>query len=353
MLIDAVIYCGEKDFYRARLDYLADVVDIRLIPHLEYHEVIEAFMVTANEATAKFASEHNIDNIYRTHSEPNYSKVDRASEFFDILHIDFNGDLSAEETRNIIESIQGTNIEEVVNKFLIKMQSKAVYSEELFPNDNFNDYKSMFKDEDGKISHFALQSPHYSHTTSPIRRLPDYITQYNILAYIHQTKPISLGKIMAIVEQANTREREVDHAENEFEDISSVIYCEKHIGEKMHGMITKFRYTKDDDDCYEPIMVIVKNEDHGINVEIPLSHIIGESAYKCTLSDQGCAVYNKRGKIVLTLCKPLDFVIADADRRTMTVTGTAKKEALYNASLKAKVQQIQSKNEPSEEIEKQ
>ena len=27
MLIDAVIYCGEKDFYRARLDYLADVVD--------------------------------------------------------------------------------------------------------------------------------------------------------------------------------------------------------------------------------------------------------------------------------------------------------------------------------------
>ena len=38
MLIDAVIYCGEKDFYRARLDYLADVVDkFIVIESKSYH----------------------------------------------------------------------------------------------------------------------------------------------------------------------------------------------------------------------------------------------------------------------------------------------------------------------------
>lgn len=313
---------------------LADVVDIRIIPHLKYHEVIEAFMITANEATAKFASEHNLNNIYRTHSAPKYSKLERAAEFFDILHLDFNGDLSAEETRNIIDSIKGSSVEEVVNKFLIKMQSKAVYSDELYPNQE-DSYE--YEDEESKISHFALQSPHYSHTTSPIRRLPDYITQYNILAYIHQTKPLFFGTIMSAVEQANIREREVDHAENEFEDISSVIYCEKHIGEKMRGMITKLRYTDVDEDYYEPIVVIAKNEEHGINVEIPLSQIIGNSAYSCSLSDQGCAVYNKKGKIVLTLCKSIDFVITGADRRTMTVTGSANKE-LISEIAKQKLQ---------------
>ena len=42
---------------------LKDVVDIKQIPHLYYHEVIEAFMITANEATAKFAKDNKLNNI--------------------------------------------------------------------------------------------------------------------------------------------------------------------------------------------------------------------------------------------------------------------------------------------------
>lgn len=311
---------------------LADVVDIKIIPHLMYHEVIEAFMVTANEATAKFAKDNNLNNIYRVHEEPNPRKMDKANEFFDILGIDFEGDLSAQGTRNLIDLISNSSQEEVVNNFLIKMQSRAVYSDHLYSEKQSN-VETNWAEE--KISHFALQSPHYSHTTSPIRRVPDYLTQYNILAKMHGTKPISLNTIQNVVDIANRRQLEVEQAEKDFEDISSVIYCEKHIGEKMSGRITKIRYTSAEEGYEDEIVVIVKNEETGVSAEIPLSQILGRPAIDCALSEQGCAVYDGRGKIVVTLCKPLDFIIEKADRKTMIVVGRTNKELVRQAELKS------------------
>ena len=312
---------------------LDDVVDIKIIPHLFYHEVIEAFMITANEATAKFAKDNKLDNIYRVHDEPNPRKLERANEFFDILGIDFDGDLSAQGTRNLIDLIRNSSQEEVVNNFLIKMQSRAIYSDHLY-SEKHDEVAEEWSGE--QISHFALQSPHYSHTTSPIRRIPDYLTQYNILAKMHGTKPISLGKIQDVVEIANRRQLEVDQAEKDFEDISSVIYCEKHIGEKMTGRITKIRYTSPDEGYEDEIVVIVKNEENGVSAEIPLSQILGRPTLDCSLSEQCCAVYDGRGNIVVTLCKPLEFIIEKADRKTMIVVGRTNKELVKNAELKAK-----------------
>lgn len=313
-------------------DDLQDVVDIKITPHLYYHEVIEAFMVTANEATAKYAKDKGLDNVYRVHDEPNPKKIERANEFFDVLGIEFDGDLSAQGTRTLIDLIRDTANEEVINKFLIKMQSRAVYSEHLYSEKK----KPTENDWVGeRISHYALQSPHYSHTTSPIRRVPDYMTQYNILADIHETKPVSLEKIQHVVDVANKRQLDVDQAEKDFEDISSVIYCEKHIGETMSGRITKIRYTSAEEGYEDEILVIVKNEERGIVAEIPLSQILGRPTIDCALSEQGCAVYDGRGNIVLTLCKPIDFIIEKADRKTMTVVGKTNKELVLLAESKS------------------
>ena len=71
------------------------------------------------------------------------------------------------------------------------MQSRAVYSDKLYSKMSEESLEWL----ENPISHYALQSSHYSHTTSPIRRVPDYIVHYNILADIHGTKPISKGII--------------------------------------------------------------------------------------------------------------------------------------------------------------
>ena len=295
-----------------------NVVDIKQIPHLYYHEVIEAFMITANEATAKFAQDHNLDNVYRVHAEPNAQKLNRANEFFNILGIDFDGDLSAEGTRGLLEMIAGTVNEEVINHFLIKMQSRAVYSDHPYDEDDDEEY---MEGEGERISHYALQSPHYSHTTSPIRRVPDYITQFNILAQMHGKEPISPGKLKKIVDIANSRQIEVDQAERDFEDVNSAMYCEQHIGEKMHGRVTKIRLATPEEGYEDDIIVIVKDQAKGIHAEVPLSQITGRPSNEYYLSKEGCAVYDAKGNIVITLCKPIDFIIASADRKSMKVVG--------------------------------
>ena len=311
-------------------DDLQNVVDIMPVPELEYHEVIEDFMITANEATAKYTRDKKLPNIYRVHQPPKSTKVKRASEFFDILGIKFNNDLSAEGTRELISMIRNTENEEIINKFLIKMQSRAMYDTKLYNTD-----ENSLEEDKKLISHFALQSSHYSHTTSPIRRLPDFITQFNILANIHGRKPISEKKIQVIVDIANARQLEVEKAEKEFDDVSSVIYCEQHIGEILHGSVSKIRYAAAEEGYDDEIIVIVKNDEKGINAEIPLSQIIGKDSKGCEISRQGCAVYDKNGKVVLKLCKPMDFVIEKADRKSMTIVGKTNKQ-LVNSSRSKK-----------------
>ena len=152
---------------------------------------------------------------------------------------------------------------------------------------------------------------------------------------MHGTKPISAHSIQNIVEIANERQLDVDQAEKDFEDINSVMYCEKHIGEKMSGRVTKIRYTSFEEGYEDNIVVIVKNEDKGINVEIPLSQILGRPGLDCEISAQKCAVYDKRGNVVLALCKPVDFIIDQADRKAMRVVGKTNKELVSSAEIRA------------------
>ena len=201
------------------------------------------------------------------------------------------------------------------------MQSRAIYSDKLYPKNKEDEKEEEAQWLGERISHYALQSPHYSHTTSPIRRVPDYITQFNILAHMHKTEPLNAGLIQSIAEYANDRQLDIAQAEKDFEDISSVFYCEKHIGDIMKGVVSKIRYTSPEEGYDDDIVVIVKNDSKGISAEIPLSQILGRRADNYIISEQCCAVYDKAGNIVLNICKPLDFIIEKADRKTMTIVG--------------------------------
>jgi len=317
-------------------DY-SDIVDIVSIPHLYYHEVIEAFMVTANETTAKFAKDNKLHNIYRVHSEPNEKKAICAYEFFNICGIDYAGDVSIEALRDVLAQAENSPNKDVISQFLIRMQSRAEYSSKLYPDDKNSSPAEQ------RISHFALQSPHYSHTTSPIRRVPDYVTQYNILAHLHGTKPISEAKIIDIIENVNQRQICVDNAEKDFESVNAAIYSEHHIGEILKGRISSFRPSRPEDQVNDEIIVVVENEEKGIKADVPLSQILGKRSYYCDLSEQECAVIDDSGEVMLTICKPLDFIIEKADRKTMKVVGRTNQTLIRQAELREE-QRMKSEN---------
>ncbi|MBQ4541342.1 MAG: hypothetical protein IJA23_00670, partial [Clostridia bacterium] len=163
------------------------------------------------------------------------------------------------------------------------------------------------------------------------RRSTDYVPHYNILAHIHGTKPMSKEQIARIIEIANQRQIDIDHAEKDIADVVSVNWCEKHIGETFSGKIFKFRYSNSLDGLDNEILVIVKNPEKGFFVEIPLSQILGNKSLDCSISEQGCAVYDSRGNVVLSILKPLDFVIESVDKVGLNIVGRTNRAMISSA----------------------
>ncbi len=310
---------------------MSSIEDIETRIDLPSEKVIEHFMITANEAVAKYAIDNNLDIIYRIHEQPNPRKTNKAEEFFSMLGIDMVDELSAENTNFILDIFKGTASEELVSNFLIRLQSRAKYSDKLYGDRKVDEDSPYFT----PISHYALQSPHYSHFTAGIRRSTDYGTHYNILAHIHGTKPLSKNRLAEIIEIANERQIEIDHAEKDITDIVSVNWCEKHIGETFPGKIFKFRYTTSLDGDSSEILVIVKNHEKGFFVEIPLSQIIGRKALECNISEQGCAIYDTKGNVVLSILKPLDFVIESVDKVGLNIIGKTNRTMVNSAEARA------------------
>ena len=322
-----------KDEYRVIFNEdMSDIEDIVPEDNCAYHKVIENFMVSANESTAKYALDNNIPNIFRVHNSPIESKTDRAIEFFGFLNIAFDGDLSVKGLRKVLALVKGTNKEKTVNRFLIRLQSKAKYSTSIDPEANKDVLIGKLKYQGGLgeegISHFGLQSTGYSHSTSPIRRVPDYLTHYNILAHIHGEKPYGINKLSNIVEWANDMETQNKQAEREFQRVNSAIYCEHHIGDVMHGTISSFKRGKDSlaKDSIDGITVEIENEEKGIVVQVPLREVLASkdiSIHNCALSRYGSAIVDAfKGTPILRICEDIDFKILSANRVSGQVEAT-------------------------------
>ena len=322
-----------KDEYRVIFNEdMSDIEDIVPEDNCAYHKVIENFMVSANESTAKYALDNNIPNIFRVHNSPIESKTDRAIEFFGFLNIAFDGDLSVKGLRKVLALVKGTNKEKTVNRFLIRLQSKAKYSTSIDPEANKDVLIGKLKYQGGLgeegISHFGLQSTGYSHSTSPIRRVPDYLTHYNILAHIHGEKPYGINKLSNIVEWANDMETQNKQAEREFQRVNSAIYCEHHIGDVMHGTISSFKRGKDSlaKDSIDGITVEIENEEKGIVVQVPLREVLASkdiSIHTCALSRYGSAIVDAfKGTPILRICEDIDFKILSANRVSGQIEAT-------------------------------
>ena len=331
---------------------MSDIIDITPQENCHYHKVIEAFMLTANEASAEFALKRGIPIPYRVHEAPNDDRNIQAEEFFGYMGIDFDGKLTPQSIKRIIVSAKGTNQEKVINNFLIRMQSKAKYNLTPNPNDvgfvssktirenskkrqdnsdfdhstpyqtNKSDkYDPMF---DETLSHFGLQSRHYSHTTSPIRRVTDYVTHYNILAYMKGEKLLDEEYVQDLCQWANQMQDEIDLAEREIQETNSAIYCEGHIGDIMKGYVCGFKKLIDGKNAtINDLIVLVENEEKGIKVQIPAREVLeskGINTKNVVLSPFGSAIINKESRTpLLRLCSPVTFKITKANRMTREI----------------------------------
>jgi ribonuclease R len=210
-LPEAYIEVGEND----------ELLGINRVERNFAHQIIEEFMLAANEAVAQTISEQKLkDGLFRIHETPDPVKVGDFSTFAQSMGIVLPEDSGTPAWfGKILTMVKGTPQEYIINNLLLRTMKQARYS----PHN---------------VGHFGLAAGHYTHFTSPIRRYPDLMVHRALEAFLTKQK----GKAPAPVDEAgeylSQRERVAVDAEREMVDRMKVRYMADKIGEEFDALIS-------------------------------------------------------------------------------------------------------------------
>lgn len=138
------------------LDDKGHPTELRKVEYDESHQLIEEFMLVANEQVARVLKTSGKPAMFRVHEEPDADKLIEYREMA-LSHGFKVGDLSVRaELQKLLKMIKGSFEEHTLKLGLLKSLKRAVYDVE-------------------PLGHFGLSKVNYTHFTSPIRRYADLI----------------------------------------------------------------------------------------------------------------------------------------------------------------------------------
>ena len=202
------------------LDKEGRVSGAHLAANTESHQIIEEFMLAANEAVAEKLRDDGLIFLRRVHGAPDPRKLKALTAFVGELGIKTDSLESRFALQKLLKDIEGDPREHAINFATLRSMQRAVYSPE----------------EEG---HFALSSDCYCHFTSPIRRYPD-LTVHRLFDDLAQgRKPQqSMEAILILGDHCSDREQRAAEAERELKKVKLLSYLADKIGTEMNGVVT-------------------------------------------------------------------------------------------------------------------
>jgi ribonuclease R len=196
-----------------------EVVGAHLASDDESHQVIEEFMLAANEAVAEQLTSRGVAFLRRTHADPEAKKLRDFAEFARGLGFPIEESQSRFELQRVLSESADKPERHAVHYALLRSLKQAIYSPE-------------------HEGHYALASADYCHFTSPIRRYPDLQVHRQLVSILSGKKPKSdADELAALAEHCTKTERRADLAERELVKIKLLTYLVDRIGTKYRGVI--------------------------------------------------------------------------------------------------------------------
>ncbi len=217
------------DFPEARfiLDDDDEPVEIRAEYATEATQLIESFMLAANETVAETYHRKGMPFLYRTHETPDRDTMEETLSFVrrQGYKVEKRGEeITPGEVQKIIAQAEGTPEENLICTVLLRSMKQARYTTE-------------------DIGHFGLAAKHYCHFTSPIRRYPDLqihrIIKDDLRGRLHDRKLSYYYRILDDVAwRSSALERRAVETERETNKIKIAEYMLSHVGEEFTGTIS-------------------------------------------------------------------------------------------------------------------
>ncbi|MDR3634975.1 MAG: ribonuclease R [Isosphaeraceae bacterium] len=195
------------------------VVGAHLASNDESHQVIEEFMLAANEAVATFLTEKHAGFLRRAHPQPDPRKLDEFADFARSLGLHLDQPQSRFELQRVLAETADKPEARAVHYGLLRSLKQANYTPE-------------------PEGHYALASDNYCHFTSPIRRYPDLQVHRQLTTLLEGKKPRSQhDELVVLAEHCTRTERRAEAAERELIRVKLLTYLEQRIGEAFHAVI--------------------------------------------------------------------------------------------------------------------
>ncbi len=226
---------GYLDFDTDEAKIIADengkAIDVVLRDRGKGENLIEDFMIIANETVASHIFYMNLPFVYRIHEVPDDEKVNEFLSSISILGYQIKGERNfkyPKSMQNILNQIRDKEEFKILSTLLLRCMKKAVYKTE-------------------NIGHYGLASKCYTHFTSPIRRFPDTTVHSLLRKYLfEEPNDKQLNKIIShyeeilpeICDHSSEKERESIECERDVESMKMAEYMESHIGEEYYGIIS-------------------------------------------------------------------------------------------------------------------
>jgi len=218
-------------------------VRLERVENDESHQLIEEFMLAANEAVARELKKRAIPTVYRVHENPDPEKLAEYREF--VLSFNYRvGDLThRSELQRLLALIHGKPEEQALKVALLKSLKRARYSAQ-------------------PLGHYGLAKANYLHFTSPIRRYADLGVHRSLGRDTALRRPYQTDsrEIASIAEHLSMTERTAADAEIDAAQMKKLEFFQRQLDER-------------NPQIFRASIVDVRN--YGLMVELPDALITG------------------------------------------------------------------------------
>ena len=217
------------DFPEAKvvLNAQGEPVEIVARERSDATDLIEDFMLLANETVAKHCVYMEIPAVYRVHAAPAHEKMRELALVLRGFGYKFRpgqAQMHPAQIRHLLEKIKGSPEEGMLSRMILRCMQKAQYAT-------------------GCEGHFGLALGHYCHFTSPIRRYPDLLVHRSLKYWLRgEMNAETIDRLNAFLPGAAFRssatEQRAAEAERETIKLKKAQYMEGKVGEVYTGVIS-------------------------------------------------------------------------------------------------------------------
>jgi ribonuclease R len=173
LMVELCLLLKKKRYTRGSIEFslpdlslkLASDGNVEKIEFVSYditHQLVEEYMLLANEIVATHLSKQDKPLTYRIHEEPSSENLRDFASTATALGFNISSQPTTEELQQLFDTVRSTSLGEFLATAFIKSMKLANYSTQ-------------------NVGHYGLSLEHYTHFTSPIRRYIDLVVHRILL----------------------------------------------------------------------------------------------------------------------------------------------------------------------------